>query len=289
MIDRSIPLSTRLAVLFGGPLQQFGWAFFGMGMLFTLIFVPATDVSFLTFRGETATAQAVVTDVAPTRYSEGGGKGRQGTRVMEVRYRWTDGAGTNYQGSSYTTRVTTAVGETAPLEYLVANPERSRIVGLQRSPVSALALIVLIFPAAGFGLILWGRHKARQQLRLLEHGHLAEALVLNVDSRKYGKRQRQYTLSLRVPAEGEPHDIVGHTTMEASAAAAGARVQVLVQRVLGERAERMQLCLLREISTHPRLSADGAQVEPTSTGGVALRMGLPVLVCTALLAYLLLA
>jgi hypothetical protein len=288
MIDRSIPLSTRLAVLFGGAHQQFGWAFFSFGMLFTLIFVPVTDLSFVTFRGEMQTAPAVVTDVTETRYSEGGGKGRRGTRVMEVHYRWTDPAGAERQASSFDVRNNLEVGDTANVEYLVADPERSRLVGLRRAPITALALLVLIFPAAGLGLTMWGRHKARQQLRLLEHGQLLDALVLSVDSRKYGKRQRQYTLSLRVPAEGDPHDIVGHVTLDASAAAVGARVQVLMHRALGERAERMQLCLLREIATHPRISSDGAQVEPTSAGRVALRMALPTLLCTALLVYMLL-
>ena len=66
-------------------------------------------------------------------------------------------------------------------------------------------------------------------------------------------------------------------------------MQVLMQRALGERAERMQLCLLREIATHPRISSDGAQVEPTSAGRVALRMALPTLLCTALLVYMLLS
>ena len=45
---RDVPLTVRLQVLFGGFLNQFGWLFFGFGMVFglanALLFLPQADV-----------------------------------------------------------------------------------------------------------------------------------------------------------------------------------------------------------------------------------------------------
>ena len=64
---RSVPLSVRLRVLTGGFHSQFGWLFFGFGMVFVWAF-GGNDllVDTVYYRGELETVSAAIVEVQET-------------------------------------------------------------------------------------------------------------------------------------------------------------------------------------------------------------------------------
>ena len=59
---RSVPLAVRLRLLLGGFLNQFGWLFFGFGMIFVWVFVVDQDLTgWYVFRGTLESAEGITT------------------------------------------------------------------------------------------------------------------------------------------------------------------------------------------------------------------------------------
>jgi hypothetical protein len=70
---RDVPLSVRLRVLLGGFLNQFGWFFFGFGLVFVWAFTVNADLtSWYRFRGHLDTAQGKVLYSEKTKFSAEG-------------------------------------------------------------------------------------------------------------------------------------------------------------------------------------------------------------------------
>jgi len=284
LFQREISTSTRLAVLFGSALQQFGWGFAVFGLIFCAIFVPAADLSFVMFRGERAEAEARIVAVEATSYSIGGGKSSRGTPILRHDYEWTDPRGVVRHGTSYSTRRGLEAGSRARVEHLVADPDRSVLVGQRSAPLSPMALFVLLFPTIGLGLVFMARGVARRQLAAMERGRVVEALVLGSVARRSGRRATQTTLQLRVPAEGEPHEVRELATLTATHAAHGTRLFVLT---LDD--ERRDCFLVSDLPCRAR-SEDGVLVvEEPSLPGVAARLVLPGLFVGGVVCFLLVA
>lgn len=284
MVRRDIPLSTRLAVLHGHPVQQFGWLFLAFGLVFCAIFVPAADTSYLAFRGPTAQAEARVVSVDATSYSQGGGKHSRGATIWRYGYEWADASGATRSGASYSTRSGIEPGATVRIEHPEGDRDLSRIVGMRRAPFDAWALFVLIFPAVGATLVAWARRMARRQLQALERGELVEALVTGALARPRSKGRTSWTLQLRVPAEGEPHELHELATMEAVHATAGTRLSVLALD-----GRRKECFLLADIACRPRIAPNGLSIEGVPASSVVLRLLLPALAMAGLAVFLLLA
>jgi hypothetical protein len=270
LAQREVSTSTRLAVLFGSALQQFGWGFAVFGLVFCAIFVPAADLSFIMFRGERAEAEARIVAVEATPYSIGGGKSRRGTPILRHDYDWTDPRGVVRRGTSYSTRRGLEAGSRARVEHLVADPDRSVLVGQRSAPLSPMALFVLLFPTIGLGLVFMARAVARRQLAAMERGRVVETLVLGSVARRSGRRATQTTLQLRVPAEGEPHEVRELATMTATHAAQGTRLFVLT---LDD--ERRDCFLVSDLPCRARIVVDELQWQEPSTPGVVARLVLP--------------
>jgi hypothetical protein len=123
-----------LRVLFGGIFAQFGWFFFGFGMLFVWLFLPHADLtSFYLFRGPLDHTQGTITASQNTHFSEGGSKHHSGTPIYRHDYTFTV-AGNLYDGVSYSTASSLRPGAHVPIEYPRGNPSISRIHGMRRAP-----------------------------------------------------------------------------------------------------------------------------------------------------------
>jgi len=147
-----------------------------------------------------------------------------------------------------------------------------------------MALFVLLFPTIGLGLVFMARGVARRQLAAMERGRVVEALVLGSVARRSGRRATQTTLQLRVPAEGEPHEVRELATLTATHAAHGTRLFVLT---LDD--ERRDCFLVSDLPCRAR-SEDGVLVvEEPSLPGVAARLVLPGLFVGGVVCFLLVA
>lgn len=167
---RSVPLLVRGRILFGGFVSQFGWAFFGFGMVFFWIFALNADLlGWYFFSGELETAKGVVTRSEETRASEGGSEHSEGTPVYKNHYRFTYGEW-EYEGSSYATGRRKEAGKAVTIEFPRGDPERSRIRGMRTAVFGPMAALAAIFPAVGLCFIVAGLRKGRKAMRLLVHG-----------------------------------------------------------------------------------------------------------------------
>jgi hypothetical protein len=282
MAVRELSTSVRLAALFGSALQQFGWAFATFGLLFCGIFLPAADLSFATFRGAQDEAEARIVAVEATSYSIGGGKSRRGAPILRHDYEWTDAQGVVRRGSSYSTARGLEAGSTARVAHLVDDPGRSVLQGQRPAPLPPFVLFVLIFPLAGLGFVFIARGVARRQLAAMERGRVVEALVLGSVLRHHRRGNTRATLQLRLPAEGEPHEVRDLTTIHATHAAPGSRLHVLSRED-----ERRDCFLVSDLPGRARVVAGDLVVQEPSVAAVVARLFLPLLFATGALALLL--
>ena len=147
---RSVPLSCRLRLLFGGTINLIGWGFFCFGILFAGIFVPMADFSFVHFRGQTTLIQGVVeaSEMTDTYEDE--------APVFRIHYSFELADGSFHGGSSYVTGVELDPGTPITIEYPENNPWISRVEGMRSAPFGLGVLFVLVFPAVGAAVALYG-------------------------------------------------------------------------------------------------------------------------------------
>jgi len=170
---RDLPLLVRARLLTGGFMNQFGWAFFGFGMIFVWVFVAEADLTgWITFGCELETAQGVATGRKETSLHI------NDSPVYLTRYRFTVDD-KQYEGTSYATGRSHEKGEAVTVEFPVGNPSRSRIRGMRTKPMVAWCLFILIFPAVGICCIIPGTRRGLKALRLLKRGIPAEGRLVD--------------------------------------------------------------------------------------------------------------
>jgi hypothetical protein len=183
---RGMPLRLWCSLL-AGPVTLGGSAGFAFGMVFALIFVPATDpIGTWRLDLHRQQAQGWLEGVAKTSFHEGG-DGDEGTTIYRCDYTFALPDGTQVKGTSY------ALGERfhlppagpggpAPrlpvtIEYEPGNPRLSRIQGTRTSPFGPWALFVVLFPAAGLVVTLGSLWAGWSRARLLRDGEIAAATI----------------------------------------------------------------------------------------------------------------
>lgn len=176
-IQRVVPWSTRLVVLFGGGVAAMGWFFFAFGMIFVWIFGVNGDFSsVLLFRGPLESAPALVTAALETNFSEGGrrrqsGTPRKGARIYAYDYQFTQG-GQNFQGTSYRTGQGAREGDRVTAEFPAGRPDRSRLRGMRRAPFGPVIAFVFVFPAVGLAFVLPSLWRGWRNIGLLTSGEI---------------------------------------------------------------------------------------------------------------------
>lgn len=161
---RRIDVFTKLTVLFGGMLQQMGWAFLAMGSLFSWIFLPASDVA-LWFQAK----KEWIAIPGQVISSESTNSSVNDQMVYLHRHDF-ELNGQTYEGQSYSIGKSYHSGDQVIILYEDGKPENSHIEGERRSMFPALVLFVLIFPLIGLGFVISHLKKNAKAIRLLEHG-----------------------------------------------------------------------------------------------------------------------
>lgn len=162
---RTVPLFLALRVLFGGFLSQFGWVFFGFGMIFFWAFgVPDTLANLFKGVSDIKQAEGVVTSWSETNASE------NDRDVYQINFRFVGEDSLQYSGTSYATGRYHKPGATVIVEYDPAAPENCRIQGMRKSVFGEVILFVMIFPLIGFVFIVFGVRQSLRGIRLLKFG-----------------------------------------------------------------------------------------------------------------------
>ncbi|PIQ29202.1 hypothetical protein COW36_17555 [bacterium (Candidatus Blackallbacteria) CG17_big_fil_post_rev_8_21_14_2_50_48_46] len=172
---RKVGFAVRTGALFGGFINQFGWAFFAFSLIFVWIFSLETLSTQLRFNHPLQTAQARIIEV---RYASA-----KENKVKVYAHEFAF----QYQGKNYTA-VSYATGQELPLktpvsiEFNPENPETARMTqaGFRATTFhSWVAYPVLFFPIAG--LLVWGAGFKRglKILKLLKNGKLTTARLIS--------------------------------------------------------------------------------------------------------------
>lgn len=167
---RRVPLSLRIVNFFNGG-TQFGWIFLGVGLIAFRFFGMEADVSFLTFRNADGRTIGQVVRTAPTGASE------DDDPVHASHYQYSV-AGRVYTGTAYSTGTAPAAGHAVTIEYVEANPARSRVEGMRRAVFGPWILpISAIFPAIGLTVLFFTTRSGMERNRLLRNGILAQGVL----------------------------------------------------------------------------------------------------------------
>lgn len=164
---REVPFSVRLRVIFGGFANQFGWLFFGFGMIFVWAFALQADVtSWFLFRLPTNVTAGVVERTDSSNASE------NDVQIYEVGYTFFDQLGRQQTGTSYTAG-SPNVGGRVSVEYVRSIPSISRVSGMRRKPFGGWAVFPVIFPLIGLAFMVSGIREGLKANRLLHMGRIA--------------------------------------------------------------------------------------------------------------------
>lgn len=164
---RHVPAGTKAQLLFGGFSNQFGWLFFGFGLIFVWIFtLPADLTGWLVFRGDLETARGVITASTETKMSV------NERPVYRYDYRFSHD-GVDYTGSSYRTGGGMKDNRDVTVEFPAGSPHHSRIQGMRRGIIGLFGLMPVLFPAIGLCFMAGGIRKGLKGIRLLTHGEMA--------------------------------------------------------------------------------------------------------------------
>lgn len=204
---RAVPFSVRLRVLFGGFNNQFGWAFFGFGMIFVWVFALNADfVSPILFSFQSNTVGGIVESVETTNATE------NDVQVYQVKYVYFDHLGRQHQGSSYSTGEP-GVGARVFIEFLPYAPSISRIEGMRRAIFGPFAVVSILFPLVGLGFLVSGIKYGLKANRLLAQGRIAFGKLISSEMTNTSINNRP-VMKLRFAFEtheGEDWEVVAKT------------------------------------------------------------------------------
>jgi hypothetical protein len=162
-------LLVRGQVLFGGWIAQAGWLFLAVGMIFLWAFLPEVNViSHLQFLGRLEKANGVVVSTDKTNATV------NKSPVYAIHYTFATADGIEYQGVSYATGWKASKRDQVVVEYVRANPGRSRIQGMRTTQLGPWMSFILLFPIAGALMVVITLRRGIKAACLLTHGKQAQ-------------------------------------------------------------------------------------------------------------------
>jgi hypothetical protein len=166
MPPRSIDWFTQATIIFGGFLQQFGWFFFGFGMIFFWIFAwnSSPMVALRNFGSwEPATGTVFMIEQTNSSVNE--------TPVYKITLQY-EVDGQTKMGYVYETGRSFSEGQLVEVDYNVRNPEKVRLEGAREAMFPWFTMFVVIFPIVGLVLVyisITGNLKFLQLLKIGEY------------------------------------------------------------------------------------------------------------------------
>lgn len=168
MSHRPVPASTRAFIYFGNWQAQVSWLLLNALLAAFWWVAPINDVLLgtLSAAGTLATVRGTITEVLATSVRE------NRVDVVDVRYTFRDGAGQEREGRSYGKERALRPGAPVDVEYLPADPRRSRARGLRRS-IATLAMMSFALPFFGLLAVTTALGPRLKAASLLARGTLA--------------------------------------------------------------------------------------------------------------------
>ncbi|MCC6575342.1 MAG: DUF3592 domain-containing protein [Planctomycetes bacterium] len=176
-VGRSVPFSAVVTLVLGNGLALAGWIVFLFGMGFGWIGLLISDLpSMFIFSQPLTHTTARVEAVETTGMEE------NDIDVYRIRFFFTDASGEKREGASYHTGTPSiSYGKVVPLEYVTGKPRHARLVGYRAREFDAALGVLLIVPAIGVILTLFGLAKGVGKLGLIRSGKIANGKLLNTE------------------------------------------------------------------------------------------------------------
>ncbi|WP_144394434.1 DUF3592 domain-containing protein [Pleionea sediminis] len=165
-MPRTLPLSVKIKLLFGGGLSQSGWFLFGFGMIFFWVFGANADFSEFKFSGPLTRVSGTVIESVELNYEV------NERSVYQVYFRFITPEGDELEDFSFSTGRYFKVNTPVRVEYPEGNPRLSRIEGLRRSPFSIWLSLIGLLPLTGVIMVILGIRKGIKASHLLANGIL---------------------------------------------------------------------------------------------------------------------
>lgn len=276
---RNVSTSVTIGVRFGGVLQNLGWSFFGMGMLFVWVFGSKVDVS------------PIVYAVSPIERVEGTVQGIESANmsVNEVSIYAAEFTFVGTDGVQYTSYSYEALGDlpppgtVVPVEVPTWIPKLARIEGTQRGAVGmGIGLMVLIFPIIGLGMLGYAIPRQWRAAKLLTTGTLTQGLLLEKKPTNTRiNKQTVYAMTL------EFTDVAGNAYKTVSKTHEPSRLEDdAMEWILYDPTDPTRASTVDDLPGHPRVTEDGAIVGSGSAGSLivaALAIGVNAVGLVAIL------
>lgn len=121
-------------------------------------------------------------------------------RVMEYAFAYVAGDGTKHTGTCYAEEGDWSLNDKVTVWYLSGSPEIAEIQGGRLDKAGLAGVFVIIFPLAGFGMVLWFVFQRKKADHLLLSGQVAEADIISVEMTSMKvNRQPVYAITLSAP------------------------------------------------------------------------------------------
>lgn len=184
---RPVAPGAVIEVLVGSLFLQVFWGALVILSGIGWVFAVSADVTFWRFWGERGTVEGRVTKRLETGWRWGGTRDStrshrsRGQPVVGARFEFVGPDGVQRSGISYTDGSGHSVGDRVPVEFPLADPGTSRVVGERCGQVSALFNVFLTFPALGVLGIWWLLKGGIRDAWLLRKGARAEARLATTE------------------------------------------------------------------------------------------------------------
>ncbi|MEZ4772106.1 MAG: DUF3592 domain-containing protein [Bacteroidia bacterium] len=209
MPQRNLPILSRLAILSSGFDAQFGWIFFGFGMIFFWIFFMNSEIIDLFAYGDWDPTTGTVVKLDDTDAEV------NNTDVYEYTYEYNVN-GEVYTGTAYTTGRSFREGQNVSIEYNPDQPGESRMADSRSSLFGWETIFVIIFPLVGLGFILHSFRQNMKSIDLLVNGRFARGKLINKEPTNVKINDRtvyKYTFSFEAH-DGRTYEATGKTHIQ---------------------------------------------------------------------------
>lgn len=182
---RQLPPALRRAVLRQSASLSFaifGLLFGGIGLYFVLIYFPWNFLADLKLRAaDTAVVEGRIMAMTKTQFMQKQPGSHTKDNVYQFAFDYQTPDSVLRHGICYTTGRRWIPGDPVPVRYRPNNPEVGCPEDGRLSHTTNGMMLVMLFPIAGFGIVLWVLFTRRRSLHLVTHGLALETLVVDLE------------------------------------------------------------------------------------------------------------
>jgi hypothetical protein len=198
---RKVNFQTKIQFVFKDMRVIFGGAFFMMGMVFSSVFIPETDLVTVFFTAEnTLEVDGVVLEEHRTNTNVND----ENVRAYSFAFTAKDGQ-TEREGTCYSTTYFSA-GDNVSITYRKDDPTKAVVTGTSAKPFPFWTLTVLMFPIVGFVFLIKGVPRIAKKIRIFRDGLFTEGVFVEEVATNVSVNDRQIVAYKYVfEIDGEVH------------------------------------------------------------------------------------